>query len=45
MQQLNVITQNYFLEYQKNNSDKYLVLDRYMFLIDYFDINNYLSYN
>jgi hypothetical protein len=32
---------NYICEYQKNNPDKYLLLDSDMFLIDYFDINKY----
>jgi hypothetical protein len=36
---------NYILEYQKNNSDKYLLLDSDMFLIDYFDINKYSNYD
>jgi len=36
---------NYILEYQKNNPDKYLLLDSDMFLIDYFDINKYSNYD
>ena len=36
---------NYILEYQKNNLDKYLLLDSDMFLIDYFDINKYSDYD
>lgn len=32
---------NYILQYQKNNPDKYLLLDSDMFLVDYFDINKY----
>jgi hypothetical protein len=36
---------NYILEYQKNNIDKYLLLDSDMFLIDYFDINKYSDYD
>jgi hypothetical protein len=36
---------NYILEYQKQNPDKYLLLDSDMFLIDYFDINKYSQYN
>jgi hypothetical protein len=36
---------NYILEYQKNNLDKYLLLDSDMFLIDYFDINKYSEYD
>jgi hypothetical protein len=35
---------NYILEYQKQNPDKYLLLDSDMFLIDYFDINKYSNY-
>ena len=35
---------NYILEYQKNNPDKYLLLDSDMFLIDYFDSNKYSNY-
>ena len=35
---------NYILQYQKQNPDKYLLLDSDMFLIDYFDINKYSSY-
>ena len=33
------------LKYQKENPDKYLILDSDMFLIDYFDINDYSSYD
>jgi hypothetical protein len=36
---------NYILEYQKNNLDKYLLLDSDMFLIDYFDINKYSNFD
>jgi len=36
---------NYILEYQKNNPDKYLLLDSDMFLVDYFDINKYSKYD
>jgi hypothetical protein len=36
---------NYILEYQKNNPDKYLLLDSDMFLVDYFDINKYKEYD
>jgi len=36
---------NYILEYQKNNPDKYLLLDSDMFLIDYFDVNKYSKFN
>lgn len=36
---------NYILNYQIQNPDKYLVLDSDMFLIDYFDINKYSSYD
>jgi len=36
---------NYILEYQKNNPDKYLLLDSDMFLVDYFDINKYSTYD
>jgi hypothetical protein len=36
---------NYILEYQKNNPDKYLLLDSDMFLVDYFDINKYSQYD
>jgi hypothetical protein len=36
---------NYILQYQKNNPDKYLLLDSDMFLIDYFDINKYSNYD
>jgi hypothetical protein len=35
---------NYVLEYQKANPDKYLILDSDMFLVDYFDIDKYTSY-
>lgn len=36
---------NYILNYQIQNPDKYLLLDSDMFLIDYFDIKKYSSYN
>ncbi len=36
---------NYILGYQKQNPDKYLLLDSDMFLIDYFDINKYSEYD
>ena len=36
---------NYILEYQKENPDKYLLLDSDMFLVDYFDINKYAQYD
>jgi len=36
---------NYILEYQKNNPDKYLLLDSDMFLIDHFDINKYSKFD
>ena len=36
---------NYILQYQKNNPDKYLLLDSDMFLVDYFDINKYSQYD
>ena len=36
---------NYILEYQKDNPDKYLLLDSDMFLVDYFDINKYAQYD
>ena len=36
---------NYILEYQKNNPDKYLLLDSDMFLVDYLDINKYSKYD
>ena len=36
---------NYILQYQKNNPDKYLLLDSDMFLVDYFDINKYSNYD
>jgi hypothetical protein len=35
---------NYILDYQKNNPDKYLLLDSDMFLVDYFDINKYSNF-
>jgi hypothetical protein len=35
---------NYMLKYQIDNPDVYLVLDSDMFLIDYFDINDYTNY-
>ena len=36
---------NYILQYQKNNPDKYLLLDSDMFLIDYFNIDKYSNYD
>jgi hypothetical protein len=36
---------NYILEYQKNNKEKYFLLDSDMFLIDYFDINTFNDYD
>ena len=36
---------NYILQYQKNNPDKYLLLDSDMFLVDYFDISKYSEYD
>lgn len=36
---------NNILKYQKENPDKYLLLDSDMFLIDYFDINKYSNYD
>jgi hypothetical protein len=36
---------NYILQYQKNNPEKYLLLDSDMFLVDYFDINKYSDYD
>lgn len=36
---------NYILNYQKNNPDKYLLLDSDMFLVDTFDINKYSNYD
>jgi hypothetical protein len=33
------------LQYQKDNPDKYLLLDSDMFLVDYFDINKYSNYD
>lgn len=36
---------NYILQYQKQNPDKYLLLDSDMFLVDYFDINKYSHYD
>jgi hypothetical protein len=36
---------NFILTYQKNNPDKYLLLDSDMFLIDYFDIGKYDGYH
>jgi len=36
---------NYILQYQKNNPDKYLLLDSDMFLVDYFDIDKYSQYD
>ena len=35
----------FILNYQKQNPDKYLLLDSDMFLIDYFDINKYSQYD
>ena len=35
---------NYVLKYQKANPDKYLILDSDMFLVDYFDIDQYTKY-
>ena len=35
---------NHILTYQKKNPDKYLLVDSDMFLIDYFDIDRYVSY-
>jgi len=39
------IFNNYVLKYQKNNPDKYLLIDSDMFLIDYFDIKKYEKYD
>ena len=36
---------NCILQYQKDNPDKYLLLDSDMFLINYFDINKYSNYD
>lgn len=36
---------NYILNYQKNNPDKYLIIDSDMFLIDHFDISVYDNYD
>jgi len=36
---------NYILEYQIKNPDKYLLLDSDMFLIDYFDINKFATFD
>ena len=36
---------NFILRYQKENPDKYLLLDSDMFLIDYFDIKKYEKYD
>ena len=36
---------NYILQYQKQNPDKYLVLDSDMFLVDYFDDNMIQNYS
>jgi len=36
---------NYILHYQKNNPDKYLLLDSDMVLIDHFDANKYSNYD
>jgi hypothetical protein len=38
------IGMNIMLNYQKENPDKYLILDSDMFLIDYMDINKYDGY-
>ncbi len=38
------IGMNVILNYQKENPDKYLILDSDMFLIDYMDINKYDGY-
>lgn len=38
------ITMNIMLNYQKQNPDKYLIVDSDMFLIDYMDINKYDKY-
>jgi hypothetical protein len=38
------IGMNVMLNYQKENPDKYLILDSDMFLIDYMDINKYDGY-
>jgi hypothetical protein len=35
----------HILKYQKDNPDKYLLLDSDMFLVDYFDINKYSNYD
>ena len=36
---------NHVIKYQKENPDKYLLLDSDMFLVDYFDINKYSQYD
>ena len=36
---------NFILEYQKQNPDKYLLIDSDMFLIDYFDVSKYDKYD
>ena len=36
---------NYMLEYQKQNPDKYLIIDSDMFLIDDFNLSDYESYD
>ena len=36
---------NYILSYQKENPDKYLLLDSDMFLVDFFDIAKYENYD
>ncbi len=35
---------NYILSYQKNNPDKYLLIDSDMFLVDDFNINKYFNF-
>jgi hypothetical protein len=36
---------NYIAEYQKTHPDQYLVLDSDMFLVDFLDIQKYVSYD
>lgn len=36
---------NFILEYQKQNPDKYLLIDSDMFLVDYLDISKYEKYD
>lgn len=36
---------NYILNYQRENPDKYLLLDSDMFLIDHFDVSRYSNYD